>query len=168
MLTNTWRALVGGDSSYYTQFSWTQSGLTTGQDYQFRIRASNTFGWSEYSDIVTIRADEVPAQITPVTTTVETVYVRIAWSRPSTDYGSPVFAYRVKIQNSIGSYLETKSCDGSDLDIVQSLKPSCLIRFTELRADPYNLIQAAVIKATVEAQNVNGWSPISLPNTVGA
>jgi len=29
-ITNTWRALVGADTSYYTQFSWTESGLTTG------------------------------------------------------------------------------------------------------------------------------------------
>jgi hypothetical protein len=59
--SNTWVSLVGGDSNYNTQLEWTEAGLTTGQDYKFRVRASNTFGWGDYSDEVTIRADDFPA-----------------------------------------------------------------------------------------------------------
>jgi hypothetical protein len=55
-----WQSIVGG-SSAYTLLSYVQAGLITGTDYKFRIRASNSFGWGEFSDEVTIRADEVPA-----------------------------------------------------------------------------------------------------------
>jgi len=34
------------------------------------VRASNLFGWGAFSPIVTIKADDVPSQITPVVTTV--------------------------------------------------------------------------------------------------
>lgn len=71
--------------------------MTTGSDYIFRVRASNEFGWGTYSDEVTIRADEVPATIEPVVTTVETIYIRISWSPPSTDYGSPILEYLIEI-----------------------------------------------------------------------
>ena len=54
----------------FTQLTYTKTGLVTGGDYQFRARASNSFGWGEFSEIVTIKADDVPAQIAPVTTTV--------------------------------------------------------------------------------------------------
>lgn len=67
--------------------------LVTGTDYKFKVRASNLFGWGQFSDEVTIRADQVPAQILPVLTSVETLNVRIAWSLPSTDNGSPVLEY---------------------------------------------------------------------------
>jgi hypothetical protein len=60
---NQWMSIVGGDQNYYQSLTFTQNGLITGQDYKFRVRASNEFGWGEYSDEVTIRADEVPAQI---------------------------------------------------------------------------------------------------------
>jgi hypothetical protein len=67
----------------------------TGQDYVFRIRASNIFGWGEFSNEVTIRADEVPAQIVSIVTTAQTLYVRISWNVPSTDNGSPITEYKV-------------------------------------------------------------------------
>lgn len=59
--TNTWVSVVGGDENYFTDLTWLETGLQTGADYKFRVRASNTFGWGAYSDEVTIRADEVPA-----------------------------------------------------------------------------------------------------------
>lgn len=60
-LPDTWLDVVGGDANLFTQTTYTESNLVTGQDYKFRIRASNSFGWGEYSSEVTIRADEVPA-----------------------------------------------------------------------------------------------------------
>ena len=49
----------------------------TGTDYKFRMRARNMHGWGPFSDIVTIRADDVPAQSTPVQTTESDINVRI-------------------------------------------------------------------------------------------
>ena len=36
------------------------NGLTRGQDYQFKIRAQNVYGYGEFSDLQTIRASSVP------------------------------------------------------------------------------------------------------------
>jgi hypothetical protein len=94
-LTNLWSTLTG--NTPYTLLTHVEANLQTGVEYVFRVRASNLFGWGEFSDSVTIRADEVPAQITPVTTTVESVYVQIAWSAPSTDNGATVLEYRIFI-----------------------------------------------------------------------
>ena len=66
---------MGGNSAF-TSLSYTKTGLVTGTDYKFKARASNLFGWGEFSDLVTIRADEVPAQIAPIMTTTETVNVK--------------------------------------------------------------------------------------------
>ena len=100
--SNLWTSVIGGDENFNTALSYVQYGMTTGVEYKFRVRDSNIFGWSEFSYEVTIRADEVPAQITPVTTTIETLNARIAWSIPSTDNGSPLLEYRVFVQHSDG------------------------------------------------------------------
>lgn len=103
-------------------------------------------------------------------TSVETVYVRLSWDIPSTDNGSPVEEYKIFVLESDGiTYSEpAQSCDGQDPDLVASLQPSCLITFQELRSEPYLLEQGALVVAKVKAFNLNGWSPLSLQNTIGA
>lgn len=59
--STTWQSLVGGDSLLYTMQTFTKTGLVTGGNYEFRVRASNSFGWGPFSSIVTIKADDVPA-----------------------------------------------------------------------------------------------------------
>lgn len=104
-----------------------------GTDYKFRLRAKNKFGWGAWSSTVTIRADEVPAQISPVTTTAESIYIRVSWALPSTVNGSPIEEYRLLVLSSDGlREEETTSCDGTDVDLVVSSTPSCLIPMQEL------------------------------------
>ena len=93
---SVWTSIVGGSVNYQL-LSYTKVGLVTGTDYLFRVRASNSFGWGPWSNHVTIRADEVPAQITSLQTSIQTIYVRIDWSKPSTDNGSPILRYKVMI-----------------------------------------------------------------------
>lgn len=142
--STVWESIVGGGAQLFTLLTFTQTGLITGGDYQFRARASNSFGWGEFSDVVTIRADDVPAQIAPLTTSVENIYARISWSLPSTTNGAPILEYAVYILGASG-LVQSSSCDGSDPDIVNSLVPSCLVPMTELRAAPYNLTQGAIV-----------------------
>lgn len=66
------------------------------------------------------------------------------------------------------TFVESDSCDGTDVDMVASSQPYCILTITELRAEPYSLVQGDVVKAKVQARNVNGWGPISTENTVGA
>jgi len=147
--TDSWVSIVGGVTPY-TLLTYTKTGLTQGVDYQFRIQASNSFGWGPFSDVVTIRTDNVPAQIVPVITTIESIYVRISWNPPSNNYGSPVLAYRVRILGVDGiTFTESATCNGTDSNIVSSATPSCLISISELRLAPYSLTEGMLIQATV-------------------
>jgi hypothetical protein len=52
----TWTSLTGSSSDYTgTSFTVT-SGVTSGLDYQFQVRAANVYGDGTYSNIVTITA----------------------------------------------------------------------------------------------------------------
>jgi hypothetical protein len=42
------------------------TGLLRGQDYKFKVRAENVYGYGEFSDVVTIRASYVPDTMLPV------------------------------------------------------------------------------------------------------
>lgn len=128
-LTEIWSSLIGGTSAY-TLITHVESGLITGTDYKFRVRASNLFGWGEFSEEVTIRADEVPAQITPVTTISESIYVKTTWSLPSTNNGASISQYKIFFIAADGSELESADCDGTDSDIVGSATPSCKVLIT--------------------------------------
>lgn len=101
-------------------------------------------------------------------TSIETVNVVIEWGLPSTDNGSPILEYKVFIIESDGSATESASCDGSDIDTVNSATPFCKLTIQELRAEPYSLVQGDIVKAQVQARNVNGWGPLSNQNTIGA
>jgi hypothetical protein len=65
-------------------------------------------------------------------------------------------------------FVESPSCDGGISEILSMTDPWCLILMTELRSAPYNLVQGDIVKAIVQAKNVNGWGPLSEPNTIGA
>jgi len=101
------------------------------------VRASNQFGWGDFSDAVTIRADEVPAQISPVKSIVEQINVRLSWSLPSTDNGAKIEEYRVFVRARDGSMQQ--SCDGKDLELIASTEPSCTLLISELREQPFSL-----------------------------
>ena len=57
--SGNWTSLVGGISSQ-TDLAYLKTGLVTGINYVFRVRASNSYGWGPYSDEATIRTDDVP------------------------------------------------------------------------------------------------------------
>lgn len=46
----------------------TLSGLISQQDYLFKIRAKNIYGWGDFSSTVTIRTSDVPDTMSPVVT----------------------------------------------------------------------------------------------------
>ena len=163
-----WTSLIGG-STPSLLLTHIEESLQTGFDYRFRVRASNSFGWGPYSEEVTIRADEVPAQAAPVTSTVETSNVRISWEQPSTDNGSAIQEFRLFIQTSDSAYVDAfELCDGTDSDIVSSNAPSCVIPMIALRAVPYSLTKGSIVRAKVQSRNVNGWSPLSIQDDNGA
>lgn len=49
-----------GESPYSTATSYSKGGLTTDTLYQFKYRVYNKYGWSDYSDVLTVRAATEP------------------------------------------------------------------------------------------------------------
>lgn len=52
-----------GESPYSTATSYSKGGLTTDTLYQFKVRAYNKYGWSDFSDVLTARAATRPDQV---------------------------------------------------------------------------------------------------------
>ena len=69
-------------------------GLVNGATYKFRYRASNKFGWGEYSDISSILAATIPAQAASVETKIENKYVKVSWAYPN-DSSAPILEYSI-------------------------------------------------------------------------
>ena len=119
-----------------------------------RVRASNSFGWGPFSDEVVVRTDEVPAQIAPVSTIVQTSNIKIAWNKPSTDNGSQITQYKILIMKENAEFVESSLCNGSDPDIVQSETPHCIVPIALLRASPFLLSRQDMVVARVQARNI--------------
>lgn len=72
----------------YLQLTYTvlnsKEGLTPGVAYQFRYRAKNKYGWGPFSDSFSYNAAAIPLKSLPVHTSIENLYVKIAWT-PSDD-----------------------------------------------------------------------------------
>jgi electron transfer flavoprotein alpha/beta subunit len=99
-----------------------------------------------------------------VVTSNEGTKVRISWSEPAYNGGSPLFGYLVKIKTDTGSFVaDEDDCDGSD----QTTKANrfCLISMTTLRTAPFNLKLGQIVVATVEGINIIGNSVASDENT---
>lgn len=147
-------------------FGVTQS-IQAGQTYLFRYRAKNVNGWGPYSDLLSLIAARRTDKIAPVVTSNEGTNVRITWSEPVYNGGSPLFGYTVKIKTSTLSFVvEEEHCDASD----QTIKANrfCLIPMSTLRSQPYNLQLDQLVVATVEGINIIGNSVPSDENTGNA
>jgi hypothetical protein len=86
--------------------------------------------------------------------------VIVSWIVPSSN-GSPISAYRVKLQQKDGSTLteELANCNGSNAAIVAAA--SCSIPLSVLQASPYLLTLGDSVYATVSATNLYGESSSS-------
>lgn len=57
----TYTVLVGvSTDSTDTSYTLT-SGITTGTEYNFRVKAKNAFGWGDYSSVVALKASAAPS-----------------------------------------------------------------------------------------------------------
>ena len=115
------------------------SGIEKGLTYQFRYRAKNAQGWGEFSEVLNLIAARRSDQIDPVVTSNEGTDVRITWTEPDYDGGSPLHGYRIKIKSTAdGQFYEyTDTCNG--LDQTTKANMFCLIKSSVLRSAPYEL-----------------------------
>lgn len=142
--------------------------ISPGYFYTFRVRASNIYGFGEFSDEFTFKASQEPQQIASdvISTQNDLLNVHVTWQEPD-DNESPITAYFIEIRHSDGiTFSEASECIGSDPLILSNLE--CFIPLTTLRTSPYDLVYGDYVVARVRAYNEFGWSLDSQPNTGGA
>lgn len=106
--------------------------------------------------MLSLVAAQPPAIPAAPASTLETSYIKIAWTEPFNNYAA-IDAYRITIVDSNGDYIEdTSTCDGSD-PIVRANR-YCLVPMTALWAAPFSLPQGTVVTAKINARNERGWS----------
>jgi large repetitive protein len=144
----------------------TSAGLTAGTLYSYRVAAINKLGTGPFSPALAAYAAQAPEAPAAPATSLETIYVKIAWAAP-TDNFDAITAYQVLIADGAGDFAErTSVCDGSQPATVSAL--SCLVPMTALWAAPFSLAQGAPLLATVRALNGRGWSAMSPANPPAA
>jgi len=98
--------------------SYTATGLSFGSIYKFKVEAMNGFGYSEYSDEVSILCAAVPVAPVQPTTTVIADSVVFDWDEPVAN-GTPLTGYKVYIRKSDLSYIiDTTVCNGGNVNVI--------------------------------------------------
>ena len=170
----TWSVLSDTISPTTTTYSFTasQHTLYPGNNYQFKIRATNYWGTGDFSDVTSVHA-----AITPMTTTnVQTVLdaatggITVTWDEPGDIGGIPVATYTIECLGADGTWRTDPQCDGSDTTIRDAR--SCLIPMVNLAAPLGSTTHALVFQHMpgfrVKAANSYGDGPWSDVNTAGA
>lgn len=167
----TWYDVVGYSPAYTgTSYILTTS-ITKGTIYQFKVRASNVFGWGAFSSTTSIKASQIPASLTTsATTSIDSTTggVMISWTAPDNG-GETLTSYAVEIADTTTSTwtADTTNCDGSNASVMSNLY--CIIPMSTLTSSPYSLTFDQLVQVRVRATNSKGpatsYSPI---NTSGA
>lgn len=95
-----------------TDLFYTQTGLSGGVTYAYKVRAYNKYGEGPFTAEVTLQTSQPPEK--PAAPTVEVVggYVNISWTAPFENY-RPITGYQILIGTSTGDFVEDKAlCDG--------------------------------------------------------
>jgi hypothetical protein len=67
----TWTSLIGFETDSLVKRFQVVNGISAGTLYQLKVRAKNAFGWSEYSEVLNIKAATWPQIGSAVTTIVD-------------------------------------------------------------------------------------------------
>jgi hypothetical protein len=165
-----------GDSGLTTFLSLTLSsalatshtivGVTEGAHYRFVVRAVNIYGDGPDSTISSIRASDVPSQMSTLTTTRIGLDVRVSWVEPLHN-GAAVTAYKIVVYDrSTSTYVEDlTTCNGALSSTQAAL--SCSFAFTYL-ISTYGYSRGELILFKAQAYNADGWGDLSSAPTAGA
>jgi hypothetical protein len=162
--SNSWSLLASG----VTSLSYTKTGVTAGQTYQFTVAARNAVGSSPQTSAFSIVAANVPSQPAAPTTALDggQTNVIVSWTQPFNG-GSAITSYKIYIQAANLSWQQDNTnCNGSNGAIVSARQ--CTIPVTVLRAAPFSLTNTSDVVARVVATNLYGDSPTSASSTSNA
>jgi hypothetical protein len=137
--------------------------VTEGNSYQFKLRAKNIWGWSEFSSVLTVVAAHAPDTMATPTTSIDSATggVTITWTAPASN-GDDITSYTVEILNEATDTwsTETTDCDGSDSTIMGAL--SCTIPMSTFAAAPFTYTTLSLdIPVRLSATNDFGTSTAS-------
>ncbi|XP_071256530.1 titin-like [Salvelinus alpinus] len=124
--------------------------LITGLVYQFRIRAENRYGISEYVDSATVKVDlnyTVPESPSPpIVTSVTRESISVAWTEPDWNGGRPLVGYHLQMKDKNSILWQTVN--------------KTVIRATHFKVT--NVVVAGLVyEFKVAAENPAGCSPLS-------
>jgi len=96
----------------------TATGLTYGNVYKFKVESRNLYGYSAYSEVVSILCATAPSTPDLPTSIVVADKVVINWNAPL-DNGMPITGYNIYIRKSDDTFsTELINCDGSQTQII--------------------------------------------------
>ena len=157
MYGSSFTHLVGyKDSPFLDTFFSLTSGLIPGNYYNFKVKAMNAFGVSDFSEPVRVRAVSVPAAVSTVGFILDYDQIRISWSAPD-NHGSPILNYTILFKNAAGSGYSLSNCDGTSAVVI--LNTFCVIPMSSLSALPLTLSYNADILLQISSANELGSSP---------
>ena len=163
-----WADLIGNPiDSLDTAFT-VATNVAGGEFYKFRVRASNIYGFGDFSAVAALKASQEPQQVTSasIATTNDLLAAVITWDEPFDNYDD-ITAYLIELRHSDGvTFSESAECDGQQTDVAQTRQ--CSVLLTTLIAAPYSLQLDDWIVARVQPYNSFGWGVVSQPNTGGA
>lgn len=142
------------------------AGVSAGATYLLRVTARNAHGWGPVSASAALVAASTPEAPGTATTTIENIYVKIAWTAPASN-SAAIDGYEVYIADSTGSFvLEATYCDGFSSAAVRD-DAYCLVPMSVLRGSAYGLGLGDVVRVQVRAHNLYGFGALSPVNVAG-
>jgi len=140
--------------------TYTATGLIAGHTYKFKVESRNIYGYSAYSELVSILCAASPSQPEAPTSIVEGNNVVFNWNAPI-ENGTPITGYHVYFRKADDTFeTELINCDGSKSEIV--ITTQCTIPLETLSASPFGLSTLGLpINAKVSAYNAYGESLVS-------
>ena len=146
--------------------SYTQTtGITVGETYQYKYRATNVYGSGEFSDTTPILASNVPSQMDPPTLALNSLNVDITWTAPD-NRGSLISKYRITFLDKADSqYKEVESFCGL-AESSPTTGTSCTVAMEDF-GTVLGYSKGELLLVKVEAYNAEGYSTSSTELTSG-
>ena len=112
-----WTNLIGFNTDSLAQTFTVAQGVAFGDQYLFKVRAKNYWGWSDFSENLVIKSATYPDPMLSVTTEVDlaTGNVKIIWTAPY-DNEQTITAYEILINDETEAVWteDLTNCDGSN------------------------------------------------------
>jgi hypothetical protein len=139
---------------------YTATGLTFGLNYSFKTRAKNVYGFSAFSEELTLLCAFVPEPPLTVTTANSNEKVVVSWDEPIAN-GSPITSYQVFVAEQGFLSFTQISCEPGDI----LADRQCVVTLETLQLTPYLLVKDDPVQAKVVSVNLYGASVFSTEGT---